>query len=76
MNKKSLNDLYGLSVYYADTDAVITPKTTNYSLGYIKYFKREWEAITGKLRRYPKVMSIPLVPEDRSHEKKIKRVKF
>lgn len=76
MNKNSLNDLYGLSVYYADTDAVKPPKPNNYSLGYIKYFKSEWERITDKLKRYPKVMSIPLVPEDRSHEKKVKRIKF
>ena len=76
MNKKCLNDLYGLSVYYADTDVVQAPKTNNYSSGYIKYFKREWEAITVKLRRYPAVMSIPLVPNDRSHEKNIKRVRF
>lgn len=76
MNKKSLNDLYGLSVYYADTDAVITPKSTNYSLGYIKYFKREWAVITSKLKRYPKVMAMPLVPIDRSNEPKVKRIKF
>lgn len=76
MNKKSLNDLYGLSVYYADTDAVQAPKPGNYSLGYIKYFKSEWATVTGKLKRYPAVMSIPLVPEDRSHEQKVKRIKI
>ena len=68
------------SIYF-DTDSVRSyeeinaEKHGNYSLGYINYFKREWTAITGKLKRFPKVMSIPLVPEDRHHEK-MKRIKI
>ena len=76
MNKNTLSNLYGL-LCYEDTDSLKTPpKTNNFTLGYIKYFTREWAAITGKLKRYPAVMSIPLVPNDRSHEKKIKRIKI
>lgn len=55
---------------------VKAPKPANYSLGYIKYFKSEWATVTGKLKCYPAVMSIPLVPEDRSHEQKVKRIKI
>lgn len=68
------------SIYF-DTDSVRsyeeikTEKHGNYSLGYINYFKREWDAITGKLKRFPKVLSMPLVPEDRHHEK-MKRIKI
>lgn len=76
MNKNTINDIYGW-ICYEDTDSLKSPpKPNNYSLGYIKYFKSEWGRITDKLKRYPKVMSIPLVPEDRSHEKKVKRIKF
>lgn len=68
-------------IIYADTDSVRpykdiqTEKCGNYSIGYINHFKREWDAITGKLRRFPRVMSIPLVPDDRHHEK-MKRIKI
>ena len=70
MSKDTITDIYGFSCY-ADTDSVKPPKRGTYSIGYINYFKREWERITGKLRRYPRVMQIPLVPEDRSHEKRL-----
>lgn len=66
---------------YADTDSVTpykdiqTEKSGNYSIGYINYFKREWAAITTKLKRFPKVLNFPLVPEDRHHEK-MKRIKI
>lgn len=53
---------------------IIEVKQGNYSYSYISYFKREWTAITSKLKRFPAVMNIPLVPDDRSHEK-MKRIK-
>ena len=72
MNKETLTNIYGVMMY-VDTDSVKPPKTPNYTPGYIKYFKQEWDAITAKLKRYPGLKNVPLVPEERSRER-IKRV--
>lgn len=74
MNKETLTNIYGVMMY-ADTDSVKPPKTPNFTPAYIKYFAQEWNAITAKLKRYPGLKNVPLVPEDRSHEK-MKRIKI
>lgn len=74
MTKDTINNIYGL-ICYADTDAVKVKTGGQYSIGYITRFTAEWERVTGKLKRFPAVNNIPLVPEDRSHEK-VKRIKI
>ena len=64
-------------IIYHDTDSVKEIsgiKQGNFSIGYITRFKREWEMIVTHLRKFPQVNNIPLVPEDRHHEK-FKRIK-
>lgn len=48
---------------------IIEVKQGNYTYGYVRYFKEEWNRITSKLKRYPQLKNVPLVPDDRSHER-------
>lgn len=74
MNKETLTNIYGVMMC-VNTDSVNPPKTPNFTPGYIKYFTQEWNAITAKLKRYPGLKNVPLVPEDRSNEK-MKRIRI